>query len=298
MTSTSFFSDEFPDDGVRLAAPQAPEPPTVRRRVGRSGFVTERFGESANPWAGLLLPLPGLAFTLQLGLLVAGLPPSWRAGEASLHLALWLLWVPFLLASALQGTRRLLAETRWRRTRGGLHLDWSARHWHYNLTFLLAFLPVVLLQFLPGVLDAYMLGLMQLLAFFGRTGHVGYDPSPTNLWLVALWLPIWWQASRHITRIPPGRLLGLQRELARLRGEVTWGAEAWGMTVGDVVDHWLAELIPGAAEAPAAGASRRRARQLWATLRRELIASWVQTPPDLARANRAIDHFRTQRSGG
>jgi hypothetical protein len=270
--------------------------PASRRRWSLAPRA-ELFGAPASPWSALLAPLPWLALLLQLLLIRLGTSPGWPAVAMHAIEALWLLWAPWWLASVGHGVGRWVSEAVFHATKGRRHLDASARRWHYGLAFGVCALPLALVQWHGATLEAYMTLRIVLVRALGPAGtvHVGYDPDLTNMWVLAVFPVVLWQAGRAVGRIPPGRLLGLQRELARLRGELAWGTEAWAATVGEVVDRWLGDLGPGLGAAPEAGESRRRQRQRWLALRRELVAAWVGSPPDLPRANRAIEQYRSGR---
>lgn len=301
-----WLSDEpWPDAGPPAAgdrsapAAEPPRPGKASRRRLAWGPRLELFGAPASPWRGLLLPLPWCAAVLQVLLLRLGASPQWPAFGTHLAEALWLLWAPFVLATGGHVVGRGLTHLVFRLTGGSRHLDTSPRRSHYAVAFALAAAPLVAVQLHLPALDAYMTLRFELMQRFfpGSVVYFGYTPDWANLWVLGVFPLVWWQASRLVAAIPPGRLLGLQRELARLRGELAWGPEAWGATVGEVVDRWLADLSPGVGEAPEAGESRRRHRQRWVVLRRELVAAWVGSPPDLPRANRAIELFRSGRAG-
>ncbi|MEB3223048.1 MAG: hypothetical protein VKS61_13305 [Candidatus Sericytochromatia bacterium] len=271
--------------------------PATPRRRGGAVLGAELFGAPASPWGALLTPLPWLALALQVLLLHLGNAPGWPAAGVHATEALWLLWAPWWLVTVGHGLGRWASEGVFLATRGQVHVDASPRRWHYALAFAVCAAPLVVIQWHGATLEAYMTLRIMLARALSPAGtvHVGYDPSVTNLWVLAVFPLVAWQAGRAVGRIPPGRLLGLQRELARLRGELAWGTEAWGATVGQVIDRWLADLGPGLGEAPEAGESRRRQRQRWLALRRELVAAWVGTPPDLPRANRAVEQYRSGR---
>ena len=99
-----------------------------------------------------------------------------------------------------------------------------------------------------------------------------------------------WQVRRVIVKVPCGRLWGLQRELARLRGAVAFQPDAWAQVVGEAFDRWLADLAPPEIDTPGERARQHRLR--WAALRKEVVEAWRETPPDLARANRALSLYR------
>ncbi|MEB3284470.1 MAG: hypothetical protein VKN33_04205 [Candidatus Sericytochromatia bacterium] len=281
----------LPDDEMeqwRDTLSQLPPPAKPSR------FHHERFGYSGHLLPLLSRPIPLVALLSQTCLILFGIPPRWNTLGPQLAEVLWLLWGPFWLATLGHVVLRSVSGVIWQRSRRLKHLDWSPRRWHYGTSFILAALPIILVQWSDVALEHYLwlTWYSQQWSIVSASAHAGYNPTWENLWVLIACLPVGWQASRYVQEIPPGRLLGLQRELARLRGEVTWGPEAWGATVGEAVDRWLADLIPGAGAPPAPGASRWQQRQRWARLRREMIAAWVCTPPDLERANRAIQSFR------
>lgn len=257
------------------------------------------FGRPGRLRGMLFAPVPALALAGHLSLLLVGAPPQWFIQGVWATEILWLLWAPFWLATAAHAALRAVSGVRWRRTRGTRHIDWSPRRNHYLIAFVVAALPLAWVQGSEQALDFYLWAAWysRQWGIFPGPAHIGYTPGWQNLWVLCTASAVWWQASRHVLRIPPGRLTGLQRELARLRGEVTWGPEAWGSAVGDAVDRWLNDLVPGAGAPPAPGASRWQQRQRWARLRREVIAAWVCSPPDLARANLALVAYRRSSQG-
>jgi hypothetical protein len=267
--------------------------PPVPPVSGRSGM--EQFGQPGRLRNVLQAPLPALALGLHGLLLFFGMPPQWPAAGTRVAELLWLLWAPFWGATLWHVVLRILSNVRWKRSRGLKHLDWSPRRGHYLAAFFLAACPLIVAQWSEKALDLYLWAswYSQQWNVLSRSAHVGYTPGVDILWVIlAAAAPVWWQATRYIQAIPPGRLQGLQRELARLRSEVTWGPEAWGTTVGEVLERWLKEIIPGSGSPPAPGASRWRQRQRWVRLRREIVAAWVSSPPDLTRANQALANFR------
>lgn len=257
----------------------------------------EAFGRPAGPWGAVFAPVPlaaaGLLIAKWLLWPMGSLP--WladRAGEA-----LYLLIAPFVLATLAHAACQAASEAAWRATEGRRQLDWSPRRWHYFVALFLAAQPLWVLQTSGWALDRYLDVSLWVRSVVGSmaSGHVGYDPSLANLVTLAVFPLVAWQAGRIVSAVPPGRLLGLQRELARLRGALAWGPEAWGLAVGEAVDRWLADVAPRDGEAPLAGEGRRRHRQRWSALRRELVAAWVVEIPDLARANRALHLYRKHR---
>lgn len=279
-------------------------PPPVRPTPDEGGWRwlhgavgLETFGRPAGPWGALFAPVPLGALAL-LGAKWLAVPHGtypWladRAGEA-----LWLLIMPFVLTTLAHGAAQVVSEIVWRLSEGRTHLDWSPRRWHYGVGFAAAVLPLLALQVSSWLLDAYLGVVLATQSVLGPMSavHVGYDPRLTNLFVVAVFPLVAWQATRIVAAVPPGRLLGLQRELARLRGAVAWGPDAWGEMVAEALDRWTADLAPREGEIPQAGEARRKHRQRWAALKKEIVAAWQGVPPDLARANRALHLYRSTR---
>lgn len=281
--------------------PVAPPPQQVAEDGGwrwlHAAVGLEAFGRTAGPWGALFAPVP-LGAAALLGAKWLAVPHGaypWladRAGEA-----LWLMIMPFVLATCVHAAAQAGSEIAWRLSEGRRHIDWSPRRWHYAAAFGLAALPLLGLQVSAWLLDTYLAGAIAIQAVLGPLGaiHVGYDPRLTNLFVVAVFPLVYWQASRLVEAVPPGRLLGLQRELARLRGAVAWGPDAWGEMVAEALDRWAADIAPAGADVPQYGELKRRHRQRWAALRKEIVAAWQGTPPDLARANRALHLYRSTR---
>lgn len=286
-TRVTLTAEALPDNELERQAPPPWSPAVAFARP-------EFWGQPGNLRGVLLAPLPGLALAGHLALLMLGPPPQWPTLGTQGAEVLWLLWAPFWIATLAHAMWRSISDLRWLQSRGLRHIDWSPRRSHYVASFVLAAIPLVVVQWHEKALDLYLWVVWNShqWGIFQGPSHVGYTPGWQNLWVLLAGLAVGWQASRHILQIPPGRLMGLQRELARLRGEVTWGPEAWGSAVGEAVDRWLSDLIPGAGAPPSPGASRWQQRQRWARLRREIIAAWVCSPPDLVRANLAIENYR------
>lgn len=218
--------------------------------------------------------------------------PSARLAEAA-----WLCFMPFWLAALGQLIGGAVSAVVWRASRGDVHLDCSPRRWHTYVAFAISLLPLIALQGSATFLDgALALGLQ----LAGRLGplpvvHLGYDPQWSNLAVVAVFPLVVWQTRRLVARIPDGRLVGLQRELSRLRGAVGWQTEAWTTLVAEAFDRWLADLRPPERDSSLSGKAGRRHRLRWTLWRQESIAAWSQAPPDLARAQRALMRYREGR---
>lgn len=254
----------------------------------------EAFGRPAGPWGAMFAPVPltaaGLLVTKWLVWPAGAMP--WladRVGEA-----LYLLAAPFVLATLWHAVAQSASEAAWRASQGTRQLDWSPRRSHYLTALGFATLPLLVLQLSGWALDRYLDVSLWVQSVIGpmAPGHIGYDPRLTNLFTLMVLPLVYGQAARIVSAVPAGRLVGLQRELARLRGALAWGPEAWGIAVGDAVDRWLSDIAPRDGEAPLVGEGRRRHRQRWSALRRELVAAWVADIPDLARANRALHLYR------
>lgn len=257
----------------------------------------EAFGRPAGPWGALFAPVPLAAAALLITkwlLWPAGALP-WLADR--LGEALYLLVAPFVLATLWHALAQSASEAAWRASQGTRQLDWSPRRAHYVSALGVAVLPLLVLQLSGWALDRYLDASLWVQSVVGpmASGHIGYDPGLANLFTLAVFPLVYWQAARIVSAVPAGRLVGLQRELARLRGALAWGPEAWGLAVGDAVDRWLSDIAPRDGDAPLAGEGRRRHRQRWSALRRELVAAWVCDIPDLARANRALHLYRRSR---
>jgi hypothetical protein len=158
----------------------------------------------------------------------------------------------------------------------------------------IAILPILALQFSGGALDLYLALSFKWHMLAGPLAdvHVGYNPHPTNLIALAALPAVWWQVRRQLVLIPCGRLTGMQRELARFRGAVAWDPEAWSLLVGDTFDRWLGDIAPKNLDDPPATEATRLFRRRYAALKQEVVASFVASPPDLPRANRALGHYR------
>lgn len=294
MTATAH---PFPDleDVIEPDAPPPPADEATGWRRLHEAVGLETFGRPAGPWGALFAPLPLAAAALLAtkALLWPAATLPWladRVGEA-----LYLLAAPFLLATLWHALARSASEAAWKASQGTRHLDWSPRVRHYLVALAVAAVPLLVLQLSAWALDRW-LDLALWVQGLGGVAHVGYDPGLSNMFtLIPVFPLVWWQAARLVAAVPAGRLLGMQRELARLRGALAWGPEAWGLAVGEAIDRWLADLAPGDGEAPLAGEGRRRHRQRWSALRRELVAAWVADVPDLARANRALHLYRRSR---
>lgn len=283
-----------------VAPPPFPPPaPAVLEMVGPGRWFNravgqEMFGRPAGPWGLLFAPVPVGAALLAAGAVAAATTGHMAPAAAGRLLEIaWVGVAPFALAALGQSVGMAVAEFAWRGSRGTTQLDASPRLWHYPLAAALAIAPLVILQIWPPAVDA-LLQLFLWLSTLGsvKAGHVGYDPGWGHLAGVALFPLVLLQARHAILEVPPRRLLGLQRELARLRGAVTWQQEAWTETVEETVDKWLADLAPPPRSAPAPGERARRHRVRYNALRKELIACWIQVPPDLAGANRALLLYR------
>lgn len=281
-----------------------PAPPPARLPADEGGWRwlhgavgLETFGRPAGPWGALFAPVPLGAAAILAAKWIAVPHAAWAWGADRLGEALWLLVMPFVLATLAHAAAQAASEIAWRLSEGRRHLDWSPRRWHYVAAFALAALPLVALQLSTWLLDTYLTAAIALQSILGPLGalHLGYDQRLTNLFVVAVFPLVYWQAARIVEAVPPGRLLGLQRELARLRGAVAWGPDAWGEVVAEALDRWAADIAPGGDEIPRYGELNRRHRQRWAALRKEIVAAWQGTPPDLARANRALHLYRSSR---
>lgn len=274
-------------------APTRPATPGLWRAL-HGALGREMFGRPAGPWGAMFAPVPlaGAALLLSRQLLIAAGVAPWivnLVGELG-----WLCFMPFVMATGGQAIARARSDDRWRESEGEHHLDYSPRRWHYGLGLAIAALPIALLQVWPRALELYLGMSLWLRTGLGLAGagHVGYNPGLLHL-LALLAVPaVIWQAERLIRLVPCGRLLGLQRELARLRGAVSWEPEPWGALVADRFDAWFADLSPGQAQDGPASEKRRRRRVRWAGLRREVVASFTSLPPDLPRANRALHAYR------
>ncbi|HEY9722595.1 MAG TPA: hypothetical protein V6D47_11290 [Oscillatoriaceae cyanobacterium] len=259
----------------------------------RAAFGQESFGRPTGPWRTLATPVPLGAMMLYLAR-VALLPPStWLWAVQRLNEIAWLLWAPFALATLGQAIAMGLSARRWRETEGELHLDYSPRAWHYGLATGVVALPLVLLQGCPPFLDLYLSVQLRLASTFGHVAsvHVGYNPDWSNLVVLGVLPLVAWQTKRLLASIPCGRLLAFQREIARLRRAVAWEDVAWEGVVADTFDRWVEDLLPPMPDAPVADRDRRL-RQRWGGLRREVVLSFIASPPDLLRANRALALFR------
>jgi hypothetical protein len=253
-------------------------------------FGLEGFGRPVSPWAALLTPVPVGAFLLMVVRLFALPQHTWpwladRLGEAA-----WVVWGGFAFATVGQAIAMAWSNRVWRETEGEKHLDYSPRGWHYVVGVLVAMLPIAGLQLSSKVLNAYLRVSWQLQSwvFPGQPVHAGYDPDLGNLLVVGVLPVVLWQARGVVARIPCGRLLGFQRELARLKGAVAWDAKAWGEAVGETFERWMADVHP-----IGAGAKRERQHRLrWMHFTREVVAAYQAQPADLARANRALATYR------
>jgi hypothetical protein len=275
---------------------QAPAPfvmtePTWSWRWLHRAVGQEMFGRRAGPWGILFAPIPLVA--LALGLVAFAAPVGTLDGWLTSRLAelAWIGLVPFLLATTAQSLAQACSDFVWRLSEGTRHIDYSPRPWHFNVGVALTLLPLIGLQFSDGLLDLY---LRVGLAFHSgmKVPIASYDPGLAHLLVLGALPAIHWQVKRVIIKIPCGRIMGLQRELARLRGAVAWQADAWTMLVGDTFDRWLMDIEPPDLEQPIKGEHQRQHRLRWAGLRKEVIAAWQETPPDLARANRALSVYR------
>lgn len=271
-------------------APLRPSPPGPWQRL--SGWLgQETFGHPVGPWRTLFAPVP-LGAAMLFAARQAFLPlNAWVWAAERLDEMAWLLWAPFALATLGQALAMALSAQRWRETEGEQHLDYSPRAWHYGLATAIAALPLVLLQGCPPALDLYLSVQLRLAALLGHAASVGYDPDWSNLVVLGVLPLVAWQTRRLLAGIPCGRILGFQREIARLRSAVAWEAIAWEGTVADTFDHWVEDLLPPLTDSPVAG-RERRLRQRWGALRREVVLAFLASPPDLLRANRALALFR------
>jgi hypothetical protein len=253
-------------------------------------FGLELFGRPVSPWGALIAPVPVAAAVLLAVRLFALPAHTWPWAAARLGEAAWLCLMPFVFATIYQAMAMALSEHVWRESEGERHIDYSARMGHYVAGIGLAVLPLVALQLSDRVLGAYMaVGFkVQSLLAPGQSIHMGYDPDVANLMVLGVLPLVLWQARRLLARVPAGRLLGFQRELARLKGAVAWDQKAWGEMVGETFARWMADLQPSSVSREAS----RRARLHWMNFQREVVAAYQQAPVDLARANRALATFR------
>lgn len=270
-----------------------PPPAAPSWRAWHVALGQEMFGRPAGPWGALFAPVPLVGLGL-LALRLLPLPGGWswlmtRLGELG-----WLMLAPFVLATVVQGVAMGVSEARFRASGGQEHRDCSPRAWHYYGAIALTALPVVLLQLGGPFLDFYLQLSMKWHLLFGslRAAHVGYSPHPANLIVLAALPAVFWQVKRLLLLLPCGRLTGMQRELARFRTAVSWDAEAWSQLVGDTFDRWLDDVAPKNLEDPPATEAQRLFRRRWAALRKDVVASFVASPPDLPRANRALMQYR------
>jgi hypothetical protein len=273
---------------------QAPRPfPAMGRRVSWRGFHQavgqEMFGRRAGPWGIAFAPVPLAAFALGVYALAA--PDAWLGPwlTGMLGELAWVAWMPFLLAAAAQAAARAVSDFTWKLTHGERHLDYSPRAWHFHVALAIVMVPLLLLQASDAVLDGYLRVELWINTLMGHP-HAGYSPGWTHLLVLGLLPAVHWQVRRVIVKVPCGRLWGLQRELAKLRGAVAFQPDAWAQVVGEAFDRWLADLAPPEIDTPGEHARQHRLR--WAALRKEVIEAWRETPPDLARANRALSLYR------
>jgi hypothetical protein len=273
---------------------QAPRPFVApRRRVSWRGLHVavgqEMFGRRAGPWGIAFAPVPLAAFALGLYTLLA--PEAWLGPWLTGRLAelAWVCWAPFVLAAAAQAMLLHASDFGWKLTHGERHLDYSPRAWHYHVAVAVAMLPLALLQVSDTCLDLYLRLQLAINSLVG-TPHAGYSPGLAHMLVLGALPAIHWQVRRVIVKIPCGRLWALQRELARLRGAVAFQPDAWAQVVGEAFDRWLADLAPP--EIDVAGERARQHRLRWSGLRKEIVEAWRETPPDLARANRALSLYR------
>jgi hypothetical protein len=250
----------------------------------------EVFGRPASPWAALITPVPLAALMLLAVRVFAPPPGAWPWLADRVTEAAWVCMMPFVFATIAQAVAMAVSNHLWRETEGERHLDYSPRAWHYWVGVAIAALPLAALQLSPLVLDWYLNASLslQVWLFPGKPVHVGYDPDPANLLVLGVLPLVMWQVRRLLARIPCGRLLGFQRELARLKGAVAWDQKAWGEMVGETFARWVADLAPSSL-------SREKARQhriRVMNLQREVAAAYSQAPTDLARANRALATYR------
>lgn len=279
---------------------QAPEPfeapaPAVSWRWLHVAVGQEMFGRRAGPWGIVFAPIPLTALALGLAALFTpgNLLDPWLASRFG-ELA-WIGLLPFLLAASVQAIAMAISDFIWRLGEGACHVDYSPRVWHYHLGLAIAVLPLVLLQVSDGFLDLYLRAGLAIHTLMGtmKVPIAGYDPGFAHLLVLGALPAIHWQVRRVVVKIPCGRLWGFQRELARLRGIVTWQPDAWAAAVGDTFDQWLEDIAPRELEEQPITSERARQHRLrWAALRKEVIECWRQTPPDLPRANRALRLYR------
>jgi hypothetical protein len=251
----------------------------------------ESFGRPVGPWAALLTPVPVGAGLLWMALIAAGPAlAGWPWLAARLTEAAWLCAAPIVLATVGQAIAMAVSNRLWRESEGERHLDYSPRAWHYAVAAVLAALPLVALQLSGRALNAYLTIAWQWHVWLapGQPVHVGYNPDPGNLLVIGVLPVVMWQVRRILARVPCGRLLGFQRELAKLKGAVAWDAKAWGEVVGETFERWMADIVPS----QTAREEARRHRLRWMHLHREVIAAYQQPPADLARANRALATYR------
>ncbi|MDB5101492.1 MAG: hypothetical protein JWM80_5913 [Cyanobacteria bacterium RYN_339] len=249
----------------------------------------EMFGRRAGPWGIVFAPLPVAAVLLGLYTLLApeALLGPWLTGRLA-ELA-WVAWAPFVLAAAAQALMLYASDFVWKLSEGQRHLDYSPRAWHYHVGVAIALFPLVLLQCSDTCLDLYLRCSLMLNTAVGSP-HAGYSPGLAHLLVLGALPAIHWQVRRVIVKIPCGRVWGLQRELARLRGSMAFQPDAWAQVVGEAFDRWLEDLAPP--EIDVSGERARQHRLRWGGLRKELIEAWRETPPDLPRANRALSLYR------
>lgn len=274
---------EFPQ---RQAAPAAK--PAVK---SVPGLGRERFGKPAGPLSTLVTPVPlgaMLLLAVNTWLLPAG---AWPWLTARLTEIAWIALVPFVLAIAGQQLARAVSKAMVKRSGGDRFIDFSARAWHYHVAIAVAAAPLVALQASEAFLDAYLGWRIRLGTLFG-SGVAGYDPDWGNLIVFGVLPLVLWQVGRILAVIPAGRLTLFQHELARLRRSVSWKPEAWQAAVTETFDRWFADLMPAGPGARMSGEQDRKARQRWAAFRKEAIASFGTTPPDVERANAALSAFR------
>ncbi|MFP5501445.1 MAG: hypothetical protein ACLGIN_03080, partial [Candidatus Sericytochromatia bacterium] len=242
--------------------------PAGLRRALQGARGREMFGRPAGPWGAMFAPVPlvGAALLLCRQLLIAAGVAPWvvnLVGEVG-----WLCFMPFVMATGGQAIARARSDDRWRESEGEHHLDYSPRRWHYGLALAIAAMPIALLQLWPRALELYLGVSLWLRTGLGLAGagHVGYNPGPLHLLALLTAPAVLWQADRLIRLVPCGRLLGLQRELARLRGAVAWEPAPWGgprrRALRRLVFRPLARPgpgRPGEREAPAAASPLGRA---------------------------------------
>jgi hypothetical protein len=273
--------------------------PIVQRPSVTTAFERFRVWRKRPPGlgGGLFLPVPLIAGLTLLLHLVIGMqaPLSWLS-ERACEMA-WLVVVSTGLATLGQVLMRVRSESVWRSSMGRRHIDYSPHRWHYALSFLVAAIPLVLLQLSPVFVDVYLAGVFWLQRLIGseHTSVIGYTPDPANLMVLLVYLLVDWQARRWILNIPPGRILGLHRELQRLGGRVGWREDVWNQTVSECVDRWLGEQNVSDASWLLVGDGLRQQRARFAALRKEVLAAWAHTPPDIPRLQRAVALYRKQR---